>query len=63
MGNFVQQGVEPDEIGRYAGLVQAVTPTKAGEAAAAQLAATGATIVVVGDAKLITDAIRKNMEK
>lgn len=59
VSNFVQQGVEPDEIGRYVGMVQAVTPTKAGEAAAAQLAPTGATMVVVGDAKLFADAIRK----
>ena len=61
VAGYVQQGIAPDEIGRYANLVQAVTPADAGAAAKAGLAPAGVTIVIVGDAKLFADAIRKNV--
>jgi zinc protease len=59
VGNFVQQGVSPDEIGHYAAQVQAVTPASASAAAAAELSPAGATMVIVGDSKIFADAIRK----
>lgn len=60
IGTYVQQGIAPDEIGRYASLVQAVTPANAGAAAKAKLAPAGVTIIIVGDAKLFADAIRRS---
>jgi zinc protease len=60
ISGYVQQGISPDEIGRYASMVQAVTPASASAAAKAELAPDGVTIVIVGDAKLFADAIRKS---
>jgi zinc protease len=61
VAGYVQQGIAPDEIGRYASLVQAVTPASAGAAAKARLAPDGVTVVIVGDSKLFADAIRKSV--
>ncbi len=60
IADYVQQGIAPDEIGRFAGAVQAVTTASAGASAKSALSADGATVVIVGDSKLFADAIRKN---
>jgi zinc protease len=59
VAGYIQNGVEPAEIGRYMTAVRAVTPQAAGEAARALLAPTGTTTVIVGDAKLFADDLRK----
>jgi zinc protease len=57
--SYVQSGVEPAEIGRFMTSVRAVTPEGASEAARALLAPAGTTTVIVGDAKLFADDLRK----
>src|SRR5699024_4777200 len=59
VASYVQNGVEPSEIGRYMAAIRAVTPEQAGEAARARLAPAGSTTVIVGDAKLFADDLRK----
>jgi zinc protease len=59
VAGYIQNGVEPAEIGRYMTAVRAVTPQEAGQAARALLAPAGTTTVIVGDAKLFADALRK----
>lgn len=62
VAGYVQQGIAADEIGRFANMVQAVTPTAAGAAALEALSPAGSTIVIVGNAKLFADVIRKNFK-
>ncbi len=59
VSSYVLNGVNPSEIGRYMGAVNAVTPAQAGDAARGILAPTGTTTVIVGDAKLFADDLRK----
>jgi zinc protease len=59
VAGYVQSGVEPSEIGRYMTSVRAVTPAQAGDAARSLLAPAGTTTVIVGDAKLFADDLRK----
>jgi zinc protease len=59
VAGYVQNGVDPAEIGRYMTSVRAVTPDQAGAAARALLAPAGTTTVIVGDAKLFADDLRK----
>jgi zinc protease len=59
VAGYVQSGVDPAEIGRYMTSVRAVTPAQAGEAARSLLAPAGTTTVIVGDAKLFADDLRK----
>ena len=59
VASYVQSGVDPAEIGRYMTSVRAVTPAQAGEAARSLLAPAGTTTVIVGDAKLFADDLRK----
>lgn len=59
VAGYVQNGVEPAEIGRYMTAVRTVTPAQAGEVARSLLAPAGTTTVIVGDAKLFADDLRK----
>ena len=59
VATYVQSGVDPSEIGRFMTSVRAVTPEQAGEAARGLLAPAGTTTVIVGDAKLFADDLRK----
>jgi zinc protease len=59
VAGYVQNSVDPAEIGRYMTSVRAVTPDQAGAAARALLAPAGTTTVIVGDAKLFSDDLRK----
>ena len=58
--NYVLQGVDPSEVGRYQQSVSAVTPEQAGAAARELLSPAGATIVIVGDSKVFLDQVRKS---
>ncbi|GAA3997869.1 pitrilysin family protein [Sphingomonas humi] len=59
VSGFVLSGVDPSEIGRYMASVRGVTTAQAGEAARSLLAPAGSTTVIVGDAKLFADDLRK----
>ncbi|MCW3797909.1 insulinase family protein [Sphingomonas sp. BN140010] len=59
VATYVQSGVDPSEIGRFMSSVRAITPAQASEAARGLLTDQGATTVIVGDAKLFTDDLRK----
>jgi zinc protease len=59
IGNYVMSGVGPDEIGRYQRFVLGVTPAEAQAAAAALLAPEAATMVIVGDARLFLERLRR----
>ncbi|GAA4007897.1 pitrilysin family protein [Sphingomonas swuensis] len=59
VAGYVQSGVDPSEIGRFMQQVREVTPGQAGEMARTLLAPAGTTTVIVGDAKLFGDALRK----
>jgi len=59
VATYVQSGVDPAEIGRFMSSVRAITPAQASEAARGLLTDQGATTVIVGDAKLFTDDLRK----
>ena len=59
IGGYVIDGVGPDEIGRYQRSVLAVTPEEARGAAAELLSPSGATMVIVGDAPLFVDQLRR----
>ncbi|MFX5464701.1 hypothetical protein ABTD44_20215, partial [Acinetobacter baumannii] len=56
---YVSDAVPLDELGRYIGNVSAVTPDQVRAAAAKLLDPAKASIVVVGDAKLFGDELRK----
>jgi zinc protease len=58
--NYVLQGVDPSEVGRFQQSVLAVTPQQAGAAARELLSPVGATIVIVGDSRAFLDQIRKS---
>ena len=60
LASFVEQGVPVDELQRYIPSVSAVDPTAAQRAAAALIDPSRASIVVVGDAKLFIEALRKD---
>jgi zinc protease len=60
IGGFVMRGLSPDEIGRYLPAVLAVTPGEAQAAAAQLLAPEGATIVIVGEASLFIERLRRD---
>ncbi|MGJ3648588.1 M16 family metallopeptidase [Sphingomonas sp. GlSt437] len=59
IGGYVSDAVPLDELGRYIGNVSAVTPDQVRAAAAKLLDPAKASIVVVGDAKLFGDELRK----
>ncbi|MHA3840445.1 M16 family metallopeptidase [Sphingomonas aestuarii] len=59
VAGLVQQGVAPAEAARVVERISAVTPESATAAARANVAANRASIVVVGDAKLFVDALRR----
>lgn len=59
IGTYVMSGVGPDEIGRYQRAVLGVTPAEARAAAAELLSPEGATMVIVGDARLFLDRLRR----
>ena len=59
VAGYVQSGVDPDEIGRFMAQVRGVTTAQAGTAARALLAPAGTTTVIVGDAKLFAEDLRK----
>lgn len=59
VGGYVTSGVPLDELGRYIGNVSAVTPEQVRAAAATLLDPAKASIIVVGDAKLFIDDLRK----
>ncbi len=59
VASLVQQGVAPAEAARVVERIAAVTPESATAAARANIAASRASIVVVGDAKLFVDALRR----
>ncbi|MDB5696874.1 MAG: insulinase family protein [Sphingomonas bacterium] len=59
LGGYILQGVPLDELGRYAGAVQAVGADAARDAAVALADPAAASVVVVGDAKLLLPALRK----
>lgn len=59
LATLVTQGIAPAEAARQLDRIAAVTPESASRAAAAQVNAGRATIVVVGDARLFLDAMRK----
>lgn len=58
LGGYVIQNVPLEELARYTGKVEGVTPAAAQAAAAALLAPKGASIVVVGDANQFVPALR-----
>jgi len=60
IATYVVKGVDPEEIGRYQQAVAAVTPEQARSAAAALLDPAGATMVIVGDASLFLDQLRRD---
>jgi zinc protease len=55
---FIQQGVDPIEIGRFAAAVRGVVPVAAGAAGASHLAPQSSTVVIVGDSKLFISQLR-----
>lgn len=59
IGGYVINGVPLDELKRYAGAVEGVTPEQVQSAAARLLDPAQASIVVVGDSKLFVDDLRK----
>jgi zinc protease len=59
VAGLVQQGVAPAEAVRVVERISAVTPESATAAARANVAANRASIVVVGDATLFADALRR----
>ncbi|HEX8216281.1 MAG TPA: pitrilysin family protein [Allosphingosinicella sp.] len=59
IANYVMSGVGPDEIGRYQRAVLGVAPTDAQAAAVELLGPEGATMVIVGDARLFLDRLRR----
>jgi zinc protease len=59
IATYVQSGVDPAEIGRFMTSVRGVTPAQASEAARGLLTNQGATTVIVGDAKLFADELRR----
>lgn len=60
VGGYVVQGVPLSELGRYVRSVAAVDPAAVQAAAARLLDPMRASIVVVGDARLFLDALRKD---
>ncbi|MCD2325493.1 insulinase family protein [Sphingomonas sp. IC-56] len=58
LANLVLQGVEPGEAARLRTRIGAVTPEAAAAAARRAITPAGATVVVVGDAKLFADKLR-----
>ena len=59
LGGYILQGVPLDELGRYAGAVQAVDPAALRQAADALVDPAAASVVVVGDAKTFLPSLRK----
>lgn len=59
VGDLAVYGVPLDEIGKYVGQVQAVTPRQIEKYADKYLTGDAGTVVVVGDATKFSDAIRK----
>ena len=59
IAGYVMRGLGPDELARYLPGVLAVTPAEAQAAAAELLAPEGSTIVIVGQASLFLDALRR----
>ncbi|CAN5495738.1 pitrilysin family protein [soil metagenome] len=60
LAGYVEQGVPVSELQRYIPSVSAVDPAAVQRAAAALMDPARASIVVVGDAKLFVDALRKD---
>ncbi|MEG3146374.1 pitrilysin family protein [Sphingomonas sp. RT2P30] len=60
LAGYVEQGVPVTELQRYIPAVSAVDPAAVQRAAAALMDPSRASIVVVGDAKLFVDALRKD---
>ncbi len=60
LAGYVEQGVPVTELQRYIPAVSAVDPAAVQRAAAALMDPARASIVVVGDAKLFVDALRKD---
>jgi zinc protease len=60
LAGFVEQGVPVDELQRYIPSVSGVDPAAVQRAAAALIDPSRASIVVVGDAKMFVDALRKD---
>ena len=58
LGVYVLMGIPVDEIGRYDGQIQGVTPAQAQAFARAQLDPARADLIVVGDAKLFLPALK-----
>jgi zinc protease len=59
IGTYVMSGIGPDEIGRYQQAVLGVSPEEAQAAAAELLSPDGATMVIVGDARLFLERLRR----
>ena len=59
IASYVQAGVDPAEIGRFMESVRAVIPAQASGAAGSLLSKGGATTVIVGDAKVFADDLRR----
>ena len=59
IAQYVLQGVDPSEVGRFQQSVSAVTPEQASATARDLFAPAGATIVIVGDSKAFGDQVRK----
>ncbi|AQR75755.1 peptidase M16 [Sphingomonas sp. LM7] len=59
LAGLVLQGVEPGEAAKLRTRIGAVTPDAASAAARRTIPADGATIVIVGDAKLFVDKLRE----
>ncbi len=58
VSNLALYGLSFDELNRYVSNVQAVTPADVKRFASSRLAAQGASIVVVGDAKKFLPALK-----
>jgi zinc protease len=60
LSDYVVEGVDPAEIGRYRSAILAVTPAEARQAAANLITPAGSTIVIVGDAAQFLDTLRQD---
>jgi len=60
LASFVEQGVPVDELQRYIPSVSGVDPAAVQRAAASLMDPSRASIVIVGDAKMFVDALRKD---
>jgi hypothetical protein len=59
LSGLALQGLPMSEFGRFTSNLQAVTPQQVGAAVAAELPSSGASIVIVGDAKAFAEPLRQ----